>query len=347
MSRSALLDSSPMWIGEIDPRDGQVMRNWWEAAKEGDAFERPYAAFWSLQAATVAMTAENNPMEQHPLAAIDDAGAVLGTNQVMLPRIDNTHVALMTPIVRPPYRRQGIGSALLDAGLDLARSRGRTTVLIEVNQPATDTGPGDNGGSRLLTDRGFATASLELHRVLDLPVSGQRLDELEAEAGPHHDGYTMVALGSRVPPELMDGYCALQAAFNTEAPLGDLDLEPEVWTLERVRQAEERFEKQGRHQRGMAAVAADGAMVALTEMMTTTHSPEFAWQGGTLVLKEHRGHRLGLAVKVANLRAFQAEFPDARIVHSWNAEENGPMVAINDRLGFRPVEYVAEMQLRL
>jgi hypothetical protein len=36
-----------------------------------------------------------------------------------------------------------------------------------------------------------------------------------------------------------------------------------------------------------------------------------------------------------------------RTVHSWNAEENGPMVAINDRLGFRPVEYLVEMQLKL
>ncbi len=26
-------------------------------------------------------------------------------------------------------------------------------------------------------------------------------------------------------------------------------------------------------------------------------------------------------------------FPGVRMVHSWNAEENGPMVAINDALG--------------
>ena len=55
----------------------------------------------------------------------------------------------------------------------------------------------------------------------------------------------------------------------------------------------------------------------------------------------------GMATKLANLRAFTADFPDVRKVHSWNAEENAQMVAINDALGFKPVEYVAEMQLKL
>ncbi len=50
---------------------------------------------------------------------------------------------------------------------------------------------------------------------------------------------------------------------------------------------------------------------------------------------------------MADLRRFQSNFPAARMVHSWNAEENGPMVAIDDALGFRAVEHLAEMQLKL
>jgi len=57
--------------------------------------------------------------------------------------------------------------------------------------------------------------------------------------------------------------------------------------------------------------------------------------------------QLGLATKIANLRAFSVDFPTVGRVHSWNAEENAQMVAINDALGFAPVEYGAEMQLRL
>ena len=174
-----------------------------------------------------------------------------------------------------------------------------------------------------------------------------RLDELEAETAEHRGGYRLVGFAESVPDELMAGYCHLQEAFNSEAPLGDLDIEPEVWDEARVREKEALFHRAGRRERGMVALAPDGEMVALTEMVMTDHQPEVGWQGGTLVLKEHRGHRLGLAVKIANLRAYQEAFPLVRAVHSWNAEENDSMVAINDKLGFRPVEYLVEMQRRL
>lgn len=143
------------------------------------------------------------------------------------------------------------------------------------------------------------------------------------------------------------GYCNLQIAFNGEAPSGELELEDEVWDEERVRSAEERFRNQGRREAVTVAIDRAGTMVGLTELMSSVETGEFSWQGGTLVLKSARGHRLGMAMKVANLRRFQQLIPACRTVHSWNAEENGLMVANNDALGFRPVERLAVMQLRL
>jgi GNAT superfamily N-acetyltransferase len=265
----------------------------------------------------------------------------------MLPLRDNTHLAFLAPIVKPSHRRRGVGTSLLEHGMDYVRARGRDTVIIEVHRPMTESGPGDCAGYALLRKHGFSDASVDLHRVLDLPLGADRLAELEAETEQHRGGYRLISFGGSVPDDLMAGYCHLQEAFNSEAPLGDLDIEPEVWDEARVREKEELYRRSGRHERAVAALAPDGTMVALTEMMTTDHQPEVGWQGGTLVLKEHRGHRLGLATKTENLRRYQAEFPQVRAVHSWNAEQNGPMVAINDTLGFRPVEYLVEMQLKL
>jgi hypothetical protein len=52
-------------------------------------------------------------------------------------------------------------------------------------------------------------------------------------------------------------------------------------------------------------------------------------------------------VKVANLRLLQQTHPQITTVVTYNADVNAPMVEINERLGFRPVSYLGEVQKRL
>jgi hypothetical protein len=54
-----------------------------------------------------------------------------------------------------------------------------------------------------------------------------------------------------------------------------------------------------------------------------------------LVRREDRGHRLGMLVKAANVERLIASTPQARRVHTWNADINSYMVAINEALGFQ------------
>jgi hypothetical protein len=65
------------------------------------------------------------------------------------------------------------------------------------------------------------------------------------------------------------------------------------------------------------------------------------------VVAEHRGNRLGLLIKAANLRAARQRWPTARSVLTWNAVENRHMLAINTLLGFKPAGYEGEWQKRL
>lgn len=87
------------------------------------------------------------------------------------------------------------------------------------------------------------------------------------------------------------------------------------------------------------AVTADGRLAGYTELKGSRQQPGRLDQRDTLVRPEHRGHRLGLALKLANLRALQSRTTAPATVHTWNAEANAPMIAVNDQLGFRPVEY--------
>ena len=74
------------------------------------------------------------------------------------------------------------------------------------------------------------------------------------------------------------------------------------------------------------------------------HGADYVVQDDTLVMPDHRGRGLGMALKVAVLELLAAEHPERRVIHTWNAVENTFMQRINRDLGFRPVERELEMQ---
>ena len=88
-------------------------------------------------------------------------------------------------------------------------------------------------------------------------------------------------------------------------------------------------------------------MAGLTEAVLNDHAPQRGFQSGTLVLPEHRGRGLGLAMKVANHRAIRAAFPQCRVLMTGNAGVNAAMNAVNERLGYREVERCVEVQKQL
>lgn len=298
-----------------------------------------------------------------PSEAAPDPARVLGTAMVKLPQEHNTHSATVLVAVAPEHRGHGIGTALLDAALDLARSEGRSVVMTSTDHrtepdegpgalvPATGTGrlPVDDAGAGFAQHRGWHLEQVARRSVLDLPFDAARIDELHASAaeaaGPD---YRLVSWTDRCPDEWADELAVLETRMSTDTPMGELDLGEDVWDAARVRDHEAAQAERGVTERVVAVEHVPTRTLAgFTALISSEETPEVAHQADTLVRAEHRGHRLGMLVKIANLRRLAAERPGTRRVATWNAQENDYMLAINVALGFHPAGVSGEWQRRL
>ena len=139
-----------------------------------------------------------------------------------------------------------------------------------------------------------------------------------------------------IPDHLLESYCGLVNQLIVDAPTGEVDYEASATTPETTKQRFAQHQKVGRTVFYSLAVK-DGEAVAQSDVAVQAGDTHKALQWATFVHRDHRGHRLGAAVKVANLRALQRERPDVVQIDTENAETNAYMVSINERLGFEIV----------
>lgn len=336
-------------IRPVDPTDPASFDPFFDvyAAACSHGPQGEYATVWQSEEVRVAMADPDERTFRLGWSGHLD-GRVVATGWLQGSTVDNTDLADVLVCCPPAERGHGYAAEVLAHVEDEARARGRSRLVGEVVWPYAD-GVAGSGSAELAWARrqGFELGLVDVQRRLPLPVDPALLDALAAQAAPHHEGYTLRSFVGPVPDDIVEAWAALSATLMTEAPMGDIEREAEVGDVAAVRAAEAMVEKQGRRKVSTAAFAPDGELVACTDLALTVHESERAYQWGTLVRPDHRGHRLGLAIKVANLRLLQETEPQITTLVTFNADVNAPMVAVNDLLGFRPVQWMGELQKRL
>lgn len=122
-----------------------------------------------------------------------------------------------------------------------------------------------------------------------------------------------------------------------DAPAAGVEQEAAYWDADRVREVESRWAAAGVDTLTTAAQhVGTGELAGYTELVRFRGHHDSAIQEDTVVVEAHRGHRLGMHLKVANLRLVAEHWPLVRRIHTWNADENQYMRSINVALGFRP-----------
>jgi len=277
-------------------------------------------------------------IERHWLAESD--GEPTGLLTVGLPQLDNTHLADVHLTVHPEGRRRGAGRALHAAAVEFARAHDRRVLGGEYVTQLPG-GPERDAAHAAFADAIGAKAALpEVRRRLDLDMIDRLAwADLSADARAQAAGYSVVAWTDETPEEFVADVARLDSRLVLDAPMGDLDVEPEKIDAARIRANEQMMRTRGRrpYHAGVRHDAT-GRLVAWTMINFDADVATHAWQQITIVDPEHRGHRLGLLVKIENLRHTLDHEPLVRHINTWNAAENIRMIAINEALGFRPVD---------
>jgi GNAT superfamily N-acetyltransferase len=254
-------------------------------------------------------------------------GSVAGWYLLEVPDRDNRHLGILETFVDPARRRRGFGTALLRHAAERALADGRPLLT----GAAVLESPGESFARSL-----GATAGLtEVRRRLDLAaVPAGLIAGLRASAQAAAAGYTLVSWTRPTPEEYLDQIVAIELAM-ADAP-HDASWEQPAWDAERVRATDRR---RGLQQLRSYAVAArhdaTGDLAGVTHVEVAPDQPAWIYQGLTAVVRAHRGHRLGLLVKLAMMEWLARAEPQGRWIVTGNAETNEHMIAINEALGYQ------------
>jgi GNAT superfamily N-acetyltransferase len=319
-------------ISEVDVHDDPRLREFFDVEQ---AAMRGYRTRPVLRSYDVlSMLRDTNPYYRHTLLAARELDRTVGIADLGRAVDTNTHLAELEISVRPDRQRRGIGRALYDEATRRLAADGRTTVVGEAHVP-DGVRREEASAYAFAATLGLRSVHVEDHLVLELPST--------PSDAPTADGWEVVTWGARCPDEFAAAYCRMRTQMENDVPRGEVDYEPVVFDEERLRVGEERIARAYDQVVAAARRSADGEFGGYSLVFVTRGESE-ALQDDTLVMPEHRGRRLGLALKRATLEVLSREHPELTAIHTWTAVDNEPMQRTNRAFGYRPVERMHEMQ---
>lgn len=314
---------------------------------------------WDIsdEAALTAARADSEHTVRRYLARLD--GEPVGNARSRVNLVDEPEHIMVFVLTLPEFRGRGIGTALAERiradspGFTCYQAWAECPIPgddVATVSPPSGAGalPADHPGVRLALRYGFKLGQVE--RVSRYDFAKPLVDPAEAlaEARAHAGGdYELIAWEGAADDEMLADLGALRERMATDVPAGDLTVVEWHWDAERMRRSDEERLLTNRMFRTVVRHRPSGTLVALNELMIDRSNPDaFVDQWDTIVLPEHRGRRLGMLVKAANLIAVKEAVPQAVSIITWNAEENRHMLNVNEALGYYPILVEGGFELR-
>jgi len=308
-------------------------------------------------------------------AATDGFGNAVGWARLGLYEAFHRDLAHAAITVHPAVRRCGIGSMLLDALAQASRAHCRSRLILDA--------PRTSASEAFAAHHGLYVTSRDLRSRLDLGSPGlmHRLNAVTAAELPHQRRRRHRSRHARPVPaysghdhshdydrsysrehDYSRGDSALAAlCWSGECPdefldqyvstLDFLHAEPASPSATPFTHAEIRHREHAAGQAGLREYTAclidraSGRIAALSSAHTADGVR--GEQNETVVAPDYRGLGLAVQVKALLIRELLVAEPELGMLDTYNAVDNHRMLAVNRRLGFRPLDMHAAWSLAL
>jgi len=315
-------------IEQVDLTDTEKIRECFEVSLAAQRADEPEGPWFTERPFGGWLTVGWDGDPREVWLAVDQ-GSAAGWYRLSLPSRENLDQAGLTLVVHPAERRRGLGLALLRHAAGRAAAHGRAVL----NGGARNGSPGEAFARSV----GAKAGLVEVQRVLELSRLEQgKLARLRGPAELAAGGYSLESWAGPIPEELLGDVAVLYNAM-ADAPR-DPEIAHEEWDAQRIREGVNDLRPHYglRHYTVVARHADTGELAALSEIAVDPANPGWGFQMNTVVIRKHRGHRLGLLAKIAMMELLATTEPQLERISTWNAEVNEHMIAINEAMGYAP-----------
>ena len=239
----------------------------------------------------------------------------------------NKHLVSGSPGVITPYRRRGLGAALLHLAVEELDTRGARVLSGWVCE---------HDGHEFAARVGAGAKQVERISKLEwAEIDWAMVDQWATELATRSPGTKLELYPCRLPDEFLDEYCPVLSALMNLMPWDDADHGDIVITPDDRRADYKRLDAAGAEHHTLLAREPDGRITGVTDVAWYPEHPDEIEQWFTGVHPDARGRGLGKALKAEKLRMLDERYEGLARMRTGNSTTNAAMLAINERLGFR------------
>lgn len=269
------------------------------------------------------------------LLTFDRDGTLCSVASLQFPLLENTDTLEFFTYFDPRYETTQVVESMTEAIVECSKQHDRSKMsfwgvipaLGEVDDPSLI-------ANQIALRLGMTRKNVAVCRAIRLPLDAGRVAALSESITPRN-GYRIVTWRDRAPEEYLTAVGLLKRQADLDSPDEDYESEVTDYTPERLRHHEQRMHDQGITAMVAMALDADGSPAGYTELVFNRHpQTTLGWQEYTVVLPGHRGHGLGLSMKLTTHMACASEARHLRLLATWNSHVNPQMIAINAALGY-------------